>query len=231
MAAERWGRTRGAGPGVMRARARLREWVTAPEFTVSGRGGVRGLFDAISPHLVYLVGFVATEDVTVAVWSALGWSGALLVWRAIRRRPIRQALTGMLLVGLSALIVLTSGRGVDFYLPHILRSMGVGLVLLASLLVGRPLVGVIVGPVIDGSHWRADTAMLRAYRWCTAVWAVAVICRTAVSLSLYFVDNVLALGLAHLVLGIPLFAGVVYVDLRILRRAYAVRRARPRPER
>ncbi|MFI9415137.1 DUF3159 domain-containing protein [Nocardia gamkensis] len=189
---------------------------------VVGRG--RGLVDLASPHLLYAVVYVVTHNILVAVWSALVWGGGVVVSRAVMQQPRWQAMGGLALVALSGLLAITTGRSVDFYLPHMLRGIAWCALLLLSLLGRHPLVGVVVGPLVGGTVWRSDRSLMRAFRQCTAVWAAVIGVRTAVHVPFYFADNVVALGIAHLLTGVPLFAVMVYVNLRILRRGYAAYR-------
>lgn len=209
-----------------RLRIRVAALITSSEVPLSSAvGGGRGLVDIASPHLVYGVVYAATHDVPLAVCAALAWGGGLVSTRVVTGQPRRQAVGGLVLGALSGLLAVTTGRGADFYLPHMLRGMVWGALLLLSLAGRRPLVGVLIGPVVGGTAWREDRILLRAYRRCTAVWAAVIGVRTAVHLPLYFTNNVVALGVAHLLTGVPLFAVMVYVNLRILRRGYAAYRA------
>ncbi|WP_040783021.1 DUF3159 domain-containing protein [Nocardia pneumoniae] len=208
-------------------RNRFAAVITSPDVPLSDvLGGGRGLVDMASPHLLYVVVYVLTRDVPNAVWSALVWGGGLVLARVAMGQPWRQAVGGLVLVVLSGVLAIATGRGVDFYLPHMVRGMVWGVLLLLSLLGRRPLVGVLVGPVIGGTAWRRDRILLRAYRQCTAVWAAVVGFRTAVHILLYFANNVVALGIAHLLMGVPLFVIMMYINLRILRRGYAAYRDR-----
>lgn len=209
-----------------RLRTAFAALITSPEVSLWDIvGGGRGLVDVASPHLLYVVVYSLTRDVPLAVCSALLWSAGLILTRVITRQPRRQSAVGLVLVAISGLLVLTTGHETDFYLPHILRSTAWGALLLLSLLGRRPLVGVLVGPAIGVPDWRKDRILLRAYRQCTAIWAGVVVIRTAVHVSLYFANNVVALGIAHILMGVPLFTVMVYVILRILRRGHAAYRA------
>ncbi|MGY1943314.1 DUF3159 domain-containing protein [Nocardia asiatica] len=211
---------------IARVRIGFAALITSPDLSLTDVvRGKRGLLDVASPHLLYGVVYAVTQDVPVSVWSALIWGGGLVSARMIFGQPTRQAVGGLALAVLSGLLAVTTGRGVDFYLPHMLRGMAWGVLLLLSLLGRRPLVGVLVGPVVGGTAWRQDRNLLRAYRQCTAVWAAIIGLRTAVHIPLYFANNVVALGIAHLLAGVPLFTVMVCVNLRILRRGYAAYRA------
>ncbi|MEU7768280.1 DUF3159 domain-containing protein [Nocardia sp. NPDC049190] len=205
-----------------RLRCKFAALIMSPDVSLMDiLGGARGLTDLASPHLLYAGVYVVTQDIQIAVCSALACSGVLVLSRVMMRQPVRQAMSGLALVILSCLVAITTGRGIDFYLPQILRATLWGVFLLLSLVGRHPFVGILVGPVIGGTAWRRDRRLLRTYRQCTAVWAAAIGLRTAVHVPLYLSNNVVALGIAHLLMGVPLFAVMVFVNLRILRRGYS----------
>lgn len=201
-------------------RARLARLLTSRELSLPAvLGGWRGIGDMASPHLLFLVVYTASSGaLAVAAWSALAVAALLAAVRLMLRQPFWQAIAGFAGVGVSALIAIQSGHGADFYLPHLLRGAVVGAAFLISIALRWPLIGVVVGPAIGQRlSWRRDRAMLRAYQWCTALWAVAIVARLAVQIPLYLVGDVVALGIVHILLGLPLFAGVVVGCWRILR--------------
>lgn len=208
------------------ALARLRQsvaaFVSSPDSSLfEVLGGWRGLIDAVGPNLVFLVVYLAIPHLGVAIGAALAVSLVIAVFRVVRHEPLREALAGVLLVVASGLLVGLTGNGTDFFLPELIRTAAVSAILLLSLLVRRPLVGVLLGPVVPGRAWHNDATLLRAYDWCTALWAAAAVARTAVKLPFYLAGNVLGLGIADIVMGIPLLLATVYLQLRILRRAYS----------
>ncbi len=146
---------------------------------------------------------------------------ALSVIRLVKREPLYAAMAGAVLVGLSALAAVSTGDGTDFYLLEIVRTSVLSVVLVTSLLVRRPLLGVLVGRLIAGPGWYCDRVQLRAYDLCTVIWAAAVILRSAVKIPFYVDDNVVGLGIASMVMGVPLLVLTTYVQLRILRGAYS----------
>lgn len=122
-------------------------------------------------------------------------------------------------------MVVSTGDGTDFYLLDIARTSVMSVILVASLVVRRPLVGVLVGPVIGGdARWYSDSVQRRAYDLCTVIWAAAVVVRCAVKIPPFYLDdNVAALGIASMVMGVPLLVVTTYLQLRILRAMYSRR--------
>ncbi|WP_431234357.1 DUF3159 domain-containing protein [Mycolicibacterium psychrotolerans] len=186
-------------------------------------GGWHGLADALGPHAVFLVVYLSTRQIGPAAAAALALAVVMAVIRLLSRQPVRTALAGAALIGVSALVVLTTGDGTDFYLLDIARTSVLSVILVASLVVRRPLVGVLVGPILADARWYSDRVQRRAYDLCTLIWAAAVVVRSAVKIPFYLDDNVVALGIASMVMGVPLLLVTTYLQLRILRATYAQR--------
>jgi hypothetical protein len=122
------------------------------------------------------------------------------------------------MVGVSALLAGTTGRGVDFYLPSILIAAAAGAVCLLSMLVRFPAIGMLVGPLrAERSGWRRDPEMRRRYQRCTAVFLAKFCLSTSVMAPLYLSGQLIALGIAATLLGTPLTALCTYLCWRILR--------------
>jgi len=89
---------------------------------------------------------------------------------------------------------------------------------LISILVSRPLVGVILGQ-FDPSRagWRADPVMRRTYTLASWVWVALFGLRLLIKLPLYLSHAVVALGVANTALGLPLFAVGLWITYRLVR--------------
>ena len=214
--------TTAMGSRLHRVRQSIADFVTSSESSLFDvLGGWRGLTDAVGPNLLFLVAYLIYPDVLVAVGAALAMSLLLAIVRLATGQRVREAVGGVVLVVLSALLVAVTGNGTDFFLPELIRTGVISALLLLTLAVRRPFVGMLLGPVISGKGWRDDATHLRAYDWCTAIWAGAALARTVAKLPFYLDGNVLALGIVDIVMGVPLLLATVYLQLRILRRAYA----------
>ena len=189
----------------------------------SAVGGIRGMIDSGLASTVFVAVYAfAGRRLAPALWAAVGVTVALVVVRALRREPLRQALSGVLAVGVSAAIAISTGRAANFFAVGILIQIVYAIAYLASLVLRWPLMGVIVGPLIgEGMSWRADPARRRAYWWCSWIWFAVFVLRTAVQLPLYLNDQVVILGVARIAMGWPLFALAGLASWLILRRVPA----------
>jgi Protein of unknown function (DUF3159) len=209
-------------------RGRIAGLITSPHVSLSDLvGGWRGAAELASPHVLFLITYAATSNGTAAITAATAAALVLGLVRLAYREPIRRVIVGVLVVAISAAIVLGTGDGQDFYLLHLILFGVLGVALLISMVVRRPLLGLIVGPVLgDRTEWRTDPRLLRAYQRCTALPLAVIVFREAVQIPLYLAGSVVALGVTDVLMGLPLVAAIVPVIWRILRRAYT---ARPRP--
>jgi hypothetical protein len=138
----------------------------------------------------------------------------------VRRESVQQTVYGLVGVGLGALLAARSGNAADFYLPGLLISAGYGLVYLISILVGWPILGVVLGPLLgEGMSWRQDPARRRAYTRASWLWVLMFGLRLAVQIPLYLSGAAIALGVARIAMGWPLFLVVAWLSYVIIRSA------------
>ncbi|MGY1711557.1 DUF3159 domain-containing protein [Geodermatophilus sp. SYSU D00758] len=105
-------------------------------------GGWRGMLDATLPTIAFIVAN-SLGGLRVGIWSALG--AALLVFslRLARRESVQQALSGVFGVAVAVGIAAWSGQARDFFVPGLIRNAALGIVLIGSIAVRWPLVGVV----------------------------------------------------------------------------------------
>ncbi|MFD4401804.1 DUF3159 domain-containing protein [Nocardia sp. NPDC058499] len=182
-------------------------------------GGFSGLIYSTLPVLVF-VPANALLGLTVAIWAALGVAGAVLVWRLVRREPIQPAISGFLGVGICALIAWRVGEAKGFFLFGIYTSLVYGAAFLISILIRRPLVGVVWG-VLNGHGvgWRTDSRVVRLYDAATAAWVLVFGARYLVQHHLYAADSTGWLAAARIAMGWPLTALALVVTVWAVRRA------------
>ena len=105
-------------------------------------GGWRGMLDATLPTVAFIVAN-ALGGLPVGIWTALGVAVLVFLLRIVRRESIQQGLSGLIGVGVAVAIAALSGHARDFFVLGILRNAAIGVVLIGSILVRWPLVGVI----------------------------------------------------------------------------------------
>ncbi|HZB18499.1 MAG TPA: DUF3159 domain-containing protein [Blastococcus sp.] len=105
-------------------------------------GGWRGMVDATLPTIAFIVAN-SLDGLRTGIWAALGAAVLVFLFRLVRRETVQQAVSGLFAVGIAVAIAAFTGQARDFYVPGIIRNAGLAVVLLGSVVVRRPLVGVI----------------------------------------------------------------------------------------
>ncbi len=195
-------------------------------------GGKLGVAESGLPSAIFIVIYTVNGQVLEpALWAALATAGAMTVYRIVRRGSLKYALGGMFGVALSAFIASRTGNAANFYLPGLIWQGGYAVLYLVSILVGWPLIGVILGPLLgEGFTWRDHPERRRAYTQVTWLWFGMFALRFAVQLPLYLLGMTVALGWVKLAMGWPIFALVAWMSYLILTRAPPPRPPSPAPD-
>ncbi|NQX33841.1 DUF3159 domain-containing protein [Herbiconiux sp. VKM Ac-2851] len=185
-------------------------------------GGVRGLIESILPGLAFLVIYTFTKDLVLAVVAPVAVSVVFVLVRLVTRSAPMPAVAGLLGVGISAALALFTGRAEDNFLVGIAINTVCLIVLLISLIVRRPLIGVIVGLLAnDPAGYRTDPAKGRVVLVATWCWVGLFAARLLFELPLYLAGETTLLGSVKLIMGVPLYAGLLWVTWLLVRAAYA----------
>jgi hypothetical protein len=105
-------------------------------------GGWRGMVDSTLPTVAFIVAN-AVDGLRTGIWAALAAALLIFALRLVRRESVQQAMSGLFAVGLAVAIAAFSGQARNFFAFGILRNAAIALVLLGSIPLRRPLVGVI----------------------------------------------------------------------------------------
>ena len=186
---------------------------------VNALGGKKGLFDSGIPALVFLIVFNLRDDVRDAAFVALALSGLITVIRLIKREKLQNAISGIVGVLICYLLVRSTGKAEDFYLPGLFINAGYGALYLLTNLAGWPIIGVVLGPLLgEDFHWRKVSERKRVYLLAGWLWVGLFLSRLLVQLPLYLAGNVNALGVARLVMGYPLFIACAWGTWLVIKR-------------
>ncbi|WP_018352887.1 DUF3159 domain-containing protein [Longispora albida] len=192
-------------------------------------GGVRGLIESGIPVVVFVLGNVLFGYLKVP--SALNWAigcavaSALVIaaYRLWRKQTVRHAVNGLVGIAIGAYLAWKTGDAKAFYLPGIITNVVYGVVLLGSVLVGKPIIGYVWAVVANGGKqdWSARMELVRTFRWVTCFWAALFLVKGGIQYALWASEaaSATALGIARLGLGYPPWV------LGLAVTAWAVRRA------
>ena len=189
-------------------------------------GGRGGAVDATVPVVAFVAAFTLAEALRWTWPVAWAGGGAVLaaavigIVRLASGKPARSVVLGLLGVTVAALVALSTGRAVDFFLVQIVSNAASALAWAVSIVVRWPLLGLVVGTLLgQRTRWRRDPDLVRGYQRASWVWVAQYVVRIAVFLPLYAADAVLALGIARAILTWPLVALCVFLSWPLLRSA------------
>jgi hypothetical protein len=195
-------------------------------------GGLRGLIESSVPVIVFILanvvlGQVIPQDATpdklalkLSIGAAVAVALTIAGLRLAQGRPVRFALNGLFGIALGAYLAWDSGEARAFYLPGIITNVLYGVALLGSIVVRQPLVGWFWTVIANGGRndWRDNPRLLRVFSWLTGLWAVVFAAKAVVQTALYLANMEIALGIARIVMGTPIFALLLAVSFWTIRR-------------
>ena len=190
-------------------------------------GGIRGLVESILPGLGFLIVFTITHAVLPSVLVPLALALIFIVICLVTRQPVTSAIAGALGIGVSAIIALVTGRAEDNFVPGFIINIVMVVVMLGSIAVRRPLIGVLTGFLVGDKTWRQDPAKVRVAYIATALWALLPALRLAVEIPLYLAHSADGLAAVKLVMGVPLYAILLWVTWLLIRSAWTPESTEP----
>lgn len=184
-------------------------------------GGPLGIVESVAPTLVFMIVYIVTRSVVVPVICSAVLSLGFCLYRLIRRQKTGSAVMGLLLAAVCAVSALLSGEARNYYAPGFVVNAFWLIVLLVSLAVKTPGLGLIVqvfNQPLEGGfaawrrRWTENPALYRAYRDGTWLWVGLFALRLVLEIPLWAMRMSTALGVVRLLTGIPLFALVVWLS-------------------
>ena len=183
-------------------------------------GGVQGLVETTLPGFLYVLTFTITRDAVIAA-SVVGFAVlALTIRHFVLKRPWTQLVGSLVGVGLAIWLTLRpGGQAGDFYLKDFWINAAYGSVLLLSVIVRFPLIGLLMGFLTNqGLSWRKDKRKVRFFDLVTLLWVGLFATRLIVEVPLYLAGDVVTLGFVKIVLGLPFYLTMIWVSWLLLRR-------------
>ncbi|MGO1509801.1 MAG: DUF3159 domain-containing protein [Actinomycetaceae bacterium] len=196
--------------------------VVAEDFSLAESiGGPRGVVEAVLPGVVFVTAFVLTRELTIPLVASLAVAVVLCLVRLVQRTPLTQALSGLLGVGIGVVWAWRSGDAEDFYAWGLWVNGVYALGILLATLVRWAPIGVLV-ELLRGHDmsWRTDPArssLRHRYVLASWLWVGVFAARLTVQVPLYLASEVAALGIARLVMGLPLFALAAWFTWALVR--------------
>ena len=182
-------------------------------------GGPLGIAEATLPFIFFTVVWTATgKDVAAGAIVAVAIAAVLAAWRIARRETVQFALSGLVGVAFGAFVAARTGEAKNFFLPGILINAGSCLAYLISIIVRRPLIGLLAAALTgEGKSWYEDPVHRRLYTQASWIWVALFSFRLCIQLPLYLTDSVGTLAVARVITGLPLFALGLWLTYLLLR--------------
>ena len=186
-------------------------------------GGWSGTVITAVPTVVF-VAVNAASTLRWAVVSAVGSAVILAMYRLMRRQPVQQAITGLLGVVIASAIAARTGQAKGYFLLGIWSSFAYSAAFVVSLLVRRPVIGLLwefldPTPGDDETPWYRRRALLYAYALATLAGGLVFLARGVVQLALFRHNATGWLAVARIAMGYPLYIAAIGFAFWIVRRA------------
>ena len=190
------------------------------ETVIKALGGKKGLIDSGLPAVIFLVTFNVRNNLREAIIAALSLSIFLAILRLAKKDTIQHSVSGILGVLICAYFANRSGNASDFYIPKLLTNLAYGTAYLVANLVGWPLLGIVLGPLLgENFEWRKNPARKKVYTRASWIWVAMFFSRIAVQYPIYRSGNVNLLGTVNLAMGYPLFFATAYGSWLVIKTA------------
>jgi hypothetical protein len=205
------------GPSADDLRERTREQI------LTAMGGWSGTIIAAIPPVVFVI-VNAIAHLRMAIYAAVGTGVLIAGYRLVRRQSLQQAATGLFSVLIAALIAHRTGQARGFFLLGIAGSFVYGAIFAISLVVRRPLVGVLweyldPAPLPPGTKWYRVPRLRRGYDLATLAVLAMFASRAIVQFSLFRDNRTGWLAVTRVAMGFPLYLAVVGIAFWVVRRA------------
>lgn len=186
-----------------------------------------GLLATAVPSVVFVVVNNASS-----LWLALAWATAtalgLFLYRLLRREPLKQAVIGLAIAAVCAGVAAITGDARDFFLAPALIPVAAMIACIGSLLIRRPLTGVLLNRVVGGpADWHEQRRLSRIYAITTATAVAINVVNFGLQAMFYLADAPAVLAAIHVATG-PIFATLVAATLFFARKE--VKHLTPRRE-
>ena len=182
-------------------------------------GGAQGILESILPGLIFVTVFAFAHDAVPAVIASAITSVLFILVRIISRKPLTQAISGLLGIGIASFLAFREGGNTrDYFVTGFISNLTYLVPLTISVLIRWPLIGVVAGFLLgEKTAWRKNKREMRIFTSATLLWVGIFGARLAVQWPLYLANNLEALAIVRLVMGLPLYATGLWLTWLMLR--------------
>lgn len=190
---------------------------------VAGIGGWSGTVITAVPPVVFVV-VNAVTSLRPAIVAAIATGVVLAGYRLARKQSAQQAISGLVGVVIAALIAARTGQARGYFLLGIWTSFVYAVPFALSLVVRRPVVGLVwefldPTPGADQTRWYHRKPLLRAYSLATLAATIVFLARALVQWQLYGANATGWLAFARIAMGYPLYIAAIGFGFVVVGRA------------
>ncbi len=174
----------------------------------------RAMVDTGLPPVVFIV-VNTLAGLNIAAAAAVAISLALMIERLFRKATPINAVGGLLGTGIAVYIAVKTGKPENFFWPKVAQNAVYGVVFLVSILVKRPLLGLLAQAIYRlPSEYLKDPRVRPAYSVASMAWVVLFLGRAVIYTVLILAGKAAWLAGVVLVVGWPAFAATVFFSYR-----------------
>jgi hypothetical protein len=186
---------------------------------LTGMGGLQGILESVVPGFLFVIVFAVWQQVAWAIIASATTSVLFIVFRIATKKPLTNAIAGLLGIGIASFLAFRDGgNSRDYFLTGFATNLTYLIPLALSVIVRWPLIGLIAGLLLgEKTAWRKNKREMRVFTAATLLWVGLFASRLVVQWPLYLSNNLAALAIARLVMGLPLYAACIWVTWLMLR--------------
>ncbi len=176
-------------------------------------GGGRGILESAVPTIAFTITWLVSKDMRLSLGLSVGLTVLLLLVRVVQRSNPQFVINALFGIGIGAFFAYrasqSGGSEEDVaravFTPGILYNGGYAVVIIASILLGWPVLGFLIGSLTgDATAWRQDRALVRLCSQLSWVLVAPCLIRVLVQGPLWLDHQIALLGITKIVLGWPL---------------------------
>jgi hypothetical protein len=185
-------------------------------------GGIRGIVESVLPGIAFLVLYLTTHSIMLAVAVPVVLAIIFIVARIGAHSSPSSAIVGGVLLAIAAVLTIVTKDPKANFVPGMFINGIAFVILIASIIAKWPLIGLIIGLLSgDVTGWREDAGKRRILTLATWLWVVLFAIRLVLEVPLYFLGNLAALGIVRLITSVPLYALFLWITWFLVRGVFS----------
>jgi len=158
---------------------------------------------SILPTATYLVSFRILGSPLIVAGGLAVAAGLALTFVGAFRKEVRSSVAGLVFVAVAVISALVTGEARGYFLPGIFSHMAYAIVFVGSVLIRRPIAGVVLALLRDMAVSQFVSERRRAFNLITLMWSIKFAVVAGALGSLYAADTLDALFVTQTILGWP----------------------------